>query len=103
MQDGISVLMQSTTGGFALNYRNNKFNIFGNYNYNKGKNENRLNLYRTTAVDSSFDQHSTMVNENESHGFKAGVDYYASRKSTIGVMVNGTFSNNDSAIPAKPI
>src|SRR6185295_14680936 len=35
--------------GFSLNYRNNKFNIFGNYNYNKGKNENRLNLYRTTA------------------------------------------------------
>ena len=80
--------------GFSLNYRNNKFNIFGNYNYNKGKNENHINLYRTTAADSSFDQHSTMVNENESHGFKAGVDYYATPRSTIGVMANGTFSNN---------
>jgi hypothetical protein len=35
-----------------------------------------------------------MVNDNESHGFKAGVDYYATRRSTIGVMANGTFSNN---------
>ena len=80
--------------GFALNYRNNKFNVFGNYNYNKGKNENHINLYRTTSADSSFDQHSIMVNDNESHGFKAGVDYYATHRSTIGVMANGTFSNN---------
>ena len=80
--------------GFALNYRNNKFNVFGNYNYNKGKNENHINLYRTTSADSSFDQHSIMVNDNESHGFKAGVDYYATPRSTIGVMANGTFSNN---------
>ncbi len=80
--------------GFAMNYRNNKFNIFGNYNYNNSKNENHINLYRTTSADSSFDQHSTMVNDMESHGFKAGVDYYATSRSTIGVMANGTFSNN---------
>jgi hypothetical protein len=82
MRDGTLVLMQSTIL-VLLELRNNKFNVFGNYNYNKSKNENRLNLYRTTAADSSFDQHSVMLNEMRSHGFKAGVDYYASRRSTM--------------------
>lgn len=84
-------------GGFSLNYRNKKFNLFGNYNYTRNLNQNRLNLYRTSSVDSSFDQRSVMLNKLESHGFKAGVDYYATSKSTIGVMVNGNFSNTDFA------
>lgn len=80
--------------GFALNYRHKKINLFGNYNYNDSKNENYMNLYRTTNSDSSFDQRSVMVNENKSHGFKAGADYYANSKNTFGVMVNGNISDN---------
>ena len=34
-----------------------------------------------------------MVNTNESHGFKAGLDYFAGKRSTVGVMVNGNFSD----------
>ena len=78
--------------GIVLNYRNKKFNLFGNYNYNHNKNQNWLNLYRTTSADSSFDQKSTIINRNESHGFKAGVDYFANSRNTIGIMVNGNFS-----------
>lgn len=81
-------------GGFALNYRHKKINLFGNYNYNNNKNQNRFNLYRTTSADSSFDQRTIMLNENETHGFKTGIDFYATRKSTLGVMVNGNFSDN---------
>lgn len=97
-------------GGLSVNYRNRKINVYGNYNYNNSKNRNYLNLYRTTSVDSSFEQQSTMVNTNESHGFKAGLDYFAGKRSTVGVMVNGNFSdggmNNTSVtdisfIPAK--
>jgi len=83
-------------GGIALNYRNKKINLFGNYNYNNNKNQNHFHLYRTTSVDSTFDQHSVMTNENESHGFKAGIDYYADRKNTFGIMVNGNLSDNTS-------
>jgi iron complex outermembrane receptor protein len=79
--------------GISLNYRNKKINLFGNYNYNKNKNQNLFNLYRTTSSDSSFDQHSVMLNQNKSHGFKAGIDYYADRKNTFGIMVNGNFSD----------
>lgn len=81
-------------GGVALNYRYKKINIFGNYNYNNNQNQNRLNLYRTTSADSSFDQKTVMLNKNETHGFKTGIDFYATGKSTFGVMVNGNFSNN---------
>lgn len=81
-------------GGLALNYRYKKVNIFGNYNYSRNKNESKFNLYRTTSADSSFDQKSVNVNENKNHGFKAGIDYYATSRSTFGIMVNGTLSDN---------
>ena len=77
----------------ALNYRYKKINIFGTYNYSKIRNQSKFNLFRTTSSDSSFDQHSVMLNQNETHGFKAGIDYYATRKSTFGVMVNGNLAD----------
>ncbi len=80
-------------GGGSLNYRNKKFNVFGSYNYTHNLNQNRLNLFRTSSVDSSFDQKSIMLNRLETHAFKTGVDYYASSKSTFGVMINGNFTN----------
>lgn len=81
-------------GGASLNYRNKKINIFSTYNYNRNRSENNFNLYRDVA-DTVFDQHSKMTNFNESHGFKAGLDYFASNKSTIGIMVNGNFNNTN--------
>lgn len=82
-------------GGFALNYRYKKINVFGNYNYNKSKNQNKFNLYRTSSVDSSFDQRSVMVSHNESHGLKAGMDFYVNSKSTFGVLINGNFGETE--------
>ena len=83
-------------GGMALNYRNKKINLFGNYNYNNSKNQNHFHLFRTTSVDSSFDQNSIMVNKNQSHGFKGGLDFYATKRSTFGIMVNGNLNDNES-------
>lgn len=74
--------------GIALNHRNKSWNLFGNYNYNKGRNESPFNLYREVA-DSIFDQHSKGMNWFESHNFKFGADYLLNRFNTIGFMVNG--------------
>jgi len=86
-------------GGISLNHRNKNMNIFGNYAFNKGKNINHIDLYRTVA-DSLFDQHGTMKMENESHNYKAGVDFFLNKKNVLGVMVNGTVAkpsvSNDS-------
>jgi Outer membrane receptor proteins, mostly Fe transport len=77
--------------GFSLNYRNKGINIFGNYNYNKGINENTFLLYRT-VLDTLFDQNSTAHFNNETHNFKAGADFFIDKKNTVGVMANGTYS-----------
>src|SRR6478672_1326103 len=76
-------------GGGSLNYRNKKWNLFSTYNYNQGLRANYMNLYRTTAVDTSFTQRSIMTGTYTGHNFKAGADYYADSRNTFGVMVNG--------------
>ncbi len=78
--------------GINLNYRNKKVNLFGNYSYSKGLNENTLTINRSVA-DSSFNQKGLITNDNESHNFKGGMDYFIDKKNTIGVMVNGTMSD----------
>jgi hypothetical protein len=79
-------------GGITLNHRNKNMNIYGNYSFNKGENINHMSLYRTVA-DSLFDQHGTMKMNNESHNYKAGVDFFLDKKNVVGLMVNGTFSH----------
>ena len=81
--------------GINLNYRYKKVNVFGSYNRNQNKNVNTLNLYRTTSADSSFDQRSEGIGKNRSNNFKTGVDFYANRFSTFGIMVNGNISENE--------
>ncbi len=81
-------------GSISLNHRNKKVNIFSTYNYNNSRNENRFNLYRK-QLDTIFDQRSIMTSKNESHGFKVGLDYFVNKKSTLGLMINGNFSENE--------
>ena len=80
-------------GGFSLNHRNSRINVFGNYSYNKTINENFMNLNRI-QLDTVFDQKSIMTWRGKSHNIKTGIDYFLNSKQTIGVMVNGNFSNN---------
>ena len=82
-----------------LNYRKNKWNLFGNYahSYNKGFQD--LSLLRnfrdknTLEITSVFDQVSHMTREGNSHNVKLGADYYASKKTTLGVVLTGNFSD----------
>jgi hypothetical protein len=80
--------------GVNINYRYKKINLFGSYNRNQNKNVSTLDLYRTTDSDSSFDQRSEGIGKNRSNNFKTGVDFYANRFSTFGIMVNGNISEN---------
>ena len=79
-------------GGFALNHRNKHMNIFGNYNYNDNKSWNEFN-YTKTQFDTLFEQSNTLVSKSQTHGFKAGVDFFLNQKSTIGAMVNGNLAD----------
>lgn len=80
--------------GISLNHRNTKANFFGNYNFNESMNEFSIKAVRTSP-DSTFTQSNTITNHNKgSHNFKAGMDYFINKKSTIGVMINGNISDN---------
>lgn len=78
--------------GLSLNYRDKNINLFGNYSYNTGLNEQHLSLQRT-VFDSLFDQKSLITTDVKAHNLKVGMDYTLSKKSILGVMVNGTFTD----------
>ncbi len=80
--------------GISLNHRNAKVNMFGNYNFSRGKNEFNIRSTRT-APDSTFEQTNGIINKNlGSHNFKTGLDYFINKKSTIGVVINGNVADN---------
>ncbi len=79
--------------GLSLNHRNQHVNIYGNYNYNNGLNRMQMNMNKD-QFDTSFKQSNVIRFKNNSHGFKAGIDYFINSKSTIGAMVNGNLADN---------
>ena len=80
--------------GLAFNHRNKNLNLFGNYSINTSKNINSLTIYRSVA-DTLFDQFATGISKNTAHTFKAGVDFYPNKNTTLGALVTGSFLNVD--------
>jgi hypothetical protein len=80
------------TGGISLNHRNRNINVFGNYSYNDDPSFWHITLYRK-QLDTIFNQNSVTKTTTHSHNFKAGMDYFVSKKSTLGVIVSGTYSD----------
>jgi hypothetical protein len=78
-----------------FNYRNQKINFFSSLNYNNNKGFNNLDIQRrfrdesTKEVTSSFTQEARMLFRPQSYSARAGVDYFANKKTTFGVVVNG--------------
>ncbi len=68
-----------------LNYRNGKFNFYGNYGNNIGKYVNNGTILR---LDENSLQKFDFFNNNKSHLYKAGVDFYLNDKNTISVFTN---------------
>lgn len=79
-------------GSLTLNHRNRQVNIFGSYGVNGSRNESYLNLLRYQA-DSLFDQRSTTMGRPVGHNVKLGADWLINRRQTLGVLVNGNFSD----------
>ena len=81
-----------------FNYRKNKVNFFTNISYSNRKNFNDLDIQRkfidagTKELKSHFDQESRIREQGESINAKVGFDYFASKKTTVGVVLSG-FNN----------
>ncbi len=86
-----------------LNYRNKKFNLFGNYGYSKWNSFDRLNLTRnftnidTKLLETRFEQSTFIKRVSDNHNIKAGVDYYLSKKTTLGAVLSGYINPNNQA------
>ncbi|WP_375587533.1 TonB-dependent receptor domain-containing protein [Flagellimonas aurea] len=68
-----------------MNYRNGKFNFYGNYGNNIGKWVNDGSILR---VDENSRQKFDFFNNNKSHLYKLGVDFYLNDKNTISFFTN---------------
>jgi iron complex outermembrane recepter protein len=88
--------------GLNLNYRNNKVNLFGNLSHNYNHNYNQLEIERTfrnkdtKEVLSYFDQVARMQNKSQNYNARVGLDYFATKKTTFGVVLNGYLSDRTS-------
>ena len=88
---GIGTYSKYNTG-FSLNFRNKKINVFSNFSNNWGNNKSYINLYREQA-DSIYDQKSNNISRTSGQNIKAGIDYFISKKSTVGMLVS-LFNDN---------
>ncbi|WP_179351778.1 outer membrane beta-barrel family protein [Winogradskyella vidalii] len=67
------------------NYRNGKLNFYGSYGNNIRKNANDGEFTRT---EQNIQQNFNILNNNKSHLFKVGLDYYLDDKNTISIFTN---------------
>ncbi|HEX2533591.1 MAG TPA: TonB-dependent receptor, partial [Chitinophagaceae bacterium] len=81
--------------GINLNYRKGKVNVFTNLSHNYHKGFGTLKFNRniftpgTDAVDKVFDQRADRVSEGNALNAKVGLDFFATKKTTWGVVFNG--------------
>ncbi|MFL5772251.1 MAG: TonB-dependent receptor domain-containing protein [Flavisolibacter sp.] len=96
-----------------MNYKEGKVNLFTNLNHNYRKNYNTLTIQRnlrnknTKILENYFDQEANMINEGNSYNAKLGLDYFATKNTTIGFVLNGftnpsTFANRNLTLISDP-
>jgi iron complex outermembrane recepter protein len=82
----------------TFNYRKNKLNLFGTASRNERNTLQTLDIQRkfleqnTKEIKSLFEQTGKMRNWNASNNLKLGADYFVSKKTTIGAVVNGFYN-----------
>ncbi len=97
--------------GSTFNYRNKKVNIFGNYNYAYRIGLNHLlldrNFYENGAYNGGDLKDNYSKSPVSSNTARLGMDFFPSKKSIIGFVVNGNFNhytrkNDNSSIVIDP-
>ncbi len=89
---GLDTKLPKKSGGINLNYRQGKWNLFGSANANDRKSfrtqEISRNFYRNAEKISSFNQVADNNQNSNYLGYKIGADYFAFKKTTMGVLFN---------------
>ena len=84
-----------TNNSFNFNYRDGKLNIFGNLGFNIQRGFNNLYIDRQYftpdgSTTSFLNQHTYIYQHGQATSSKLGADYYASDKTTFGVVLMGS-------------
>ncbi len=79
--------------GINMNYRNDKWNIYGNYfgGYRKGWNDVDLTRHFSQSDHSVFNQYSESGWRTFNNNVKLGIDYYITPKQVVGFMTQGSY------------
>ncbi len=83
-----------TNNSVSFNYRRNKVNFFSNVNYNINNTYQDLTINRkyftqNAELLTAFDQRGWLKIHNASANARVGIDYYANKKTTLGMIVSG--------------
>lgn len=91
-----------TNNSLNLNYRVGKINIFSTLSANYRKNFEQLDINRNysnpdKSIKAIFDQNTNSIKNNYNYNAKLGMDFYASKKTTLGFVLTGyTTPGNES-------
>jgi hypothetical protein len=96
--------MFRSNNSLSLNYRKDKFNYFSNYSYNYNGNMQEMDIKRrfSDATSGETLSYFNQTSEREGHRYaqtlKVGMDFFASKKTTYGVVLTGMHnpSNDES-------
>ena len=83
-----------TSNTLNLNYRNGRFNVFSNLGFTDRKVQQVLDIHREYTNNSGvqtavFDQTAIFLKKRQSRNAKLGIDFYANKKTTIGLVFSG--------------
>ncbi|MGV3658162.1 MAG: carboxypeptidase regulatory-like domain-containing protein, partial [Chitinophagaceae bacterium] len=85
---------------FNMTYRRGKVALMTNLSHNYRKGYNNLAIQRylrdegTLALENYFDQESHRVIRGNGYNARVGLDYFASKKTTLGIMLNGFYNTS---------
>jgi outer membrane receptor protein involved in Fe transport len=77
-----------------FNYRKNKVNFFTNLGHNFGQNKGTIAINRK-FLDKNFEQTTRRRNDNNTFNGKIGLDYFAGKNTTFGIVFNGYTSDQN--------
>ncbi|WP_159638737.1 TonB-dependent receptor domain-containing protein [Sphingobacterium composti Ten et al. 2007 non Yoo et al. 2007] len=88
--------------GITLNYRDNKFNYFGSYNFRHGRNLGEGNT-KTIGLTNGIQDLNSLITETFNESFRKGInnslrlgmDYYANDKTTLSLGGNLSLRDNN--------
>lgn len=76
--------------GINLNHRTARTNLYGSYDFMHNKNQGHTDAERFLQAGSQVNETIATLDNNNSHNFKAGIDYTFSASSSIGMLVRGS-------------